>query len=390
MPNARRRAKKHSFRGRIATAVMEPGQKEWIPGIPAYHEGSPPGQSAELHDAWHAVFDDPNAPPSGDGNNGGSAPEVGDVRTIDVEGVGTITQQFDGSAWITIPSSQITRPPAGGVGTTTPALTQFQEELYTRQQDLAELIAEIDARNANSDREADRAIAAGNTASAEKIEAARRYMEALQLRYTQERDVLDRYLQQYQLATSTRGQDITQRGQSIDAMVALNSELISLYQAEGQIADMAGAQDLARDAEDRLRSTQQQTAALDQFSAELSASAQSLQAQTMGGQQLGTLAGLEQQRQQDLIGLSQDPRDFMGLMNAMGGGQNFLNQLSAGRPITGQSATTGMAPIQQGTLDQLLSMIGPTPVFDQATAAAGALGQFQPPTPPSMHDRWPA
>ena len=370
MPNARRRQKKTEKRQRIATLkdlretvtghVIRPGEDEWLPGVPAFHEGSPAGLTGVWHELWHSQRSDD------------SPPRPSQPLPPGWEYIWNPVQD----EWVPV-----------DLGTSTGGGTDpYQQSLLDRRLALDQQELELRERLQQLANDADVAIAEGNRQSAERIENQKRYIEALQLQYAQKRDTLDRQLQQYQLATSTRGQDITQRGQSIDAQIAQNQQRIDQYRAEVQAAQISGDQAAQRDAEARLRSAQQQAAILDAFSATLSGSAQQLQAQTVGGQQLGALAGLEQQRQQDLIRLSQDPSDFMGLLNSLGQGRNFLQQLAAGQPVTGQSATTGIAPLDFGTLEQLWGQIGQTPVFNQAAGAATALGGFRPPAAPTAQE----
>ncbi len=301
-----------------------PGQKEWIPGVPAFHEGSPAGSVGVEHDQWHA-FQQP-ATANRDYNN----VQFNELYQWALSGDRAAAAQLEMRGY-DLSVLGLAASSGGGGGPT--GLSDFQKRMQERQAQLAQDTLDQQARLTQLGLDSDRAIAAGNRESIERVEAQKREAEALLLQYNQERDTLDRQLQNYQLSISQRGQDITQRQQDIDSL--------------------------------------------------LTGSGQQLQAQTAGGQQLGSLAGLEQQRQQDLIGLSQDPRDFMGLLSALGQGRNFLDQLAAGQSPTGQSAATGISPLRDfGSLDQVLSQIGQTPVFDAAFSASQGLGDFQPPATP--------
>src|SRR3990167_5973620 len=223
-----------------------------------------------------------------------------------------------GRVWVQTPNGEWQLLSEGGPALAGGGLTQFEMDLMLRRQELDERETELQNQIAENQIAADQAIAAGNRRSVEKIEAQRRYMESLQLQYAQQRDTLDRYAEQQGVALGQRAQDVTQRGQTLEGRVA-----------------QAGA--------------------------------------------FGQLAGLEQQRQQNLQALAADPRDFMQLGFAMGGGQNFLNQLLEGRGVTGQSATAaGETPLLGAGFDRLMSQIGPTPMADYAAMTAARVGAGAP------------
>ncbi len=351
MRPAQRQLRKLRKRGHVATpklvipdSVMQPGDTEWMPGIPAFHTGTaamhgPSGSGAVEHgmtpDQWLRHLDSQGISDTGGGattTTTGGTPRNGEFRQTDVGGGFFVWEQYFDGQWF--PTSQPQQLPAGvsGGGTSlSDSLTILgqQQEFEQRQAELDRLIDE----NKIS---AQQAIARGDRISAERIQEQARFMEALQLQYAQERDNLDRQIAQQGLNQNTRQQDINQRDTDI--------------------------------------------------SAGLQGSDQTLRGLTSSGQQFGSLAALEQDRQARLQNLAANPRDFMEMNFALGNGQSFLNELALGRSPGGQSATTGLDPLgaSRGSLNDLIAQLNQTPAFDAAFNAAGNLGDFQPPALPGQ------
>lgn len=334
--NAKRRLKKIVARGRIATptAVLQPGDTTWIPNVPALHEGT---ANDPAHSGMSAVelqqhLSQSQLPPS-------SPPPVDLDAYIGISDGDLLIMALGGDQ---VALAILEQKGKFGFGATTGGGgtgTSLQDTLaiLTAQQDFDQLQAELD-RAVDQQRADDAlAIATGNRLSAEKIESQRRFMEALRLRFDQSRTTLDRAIQQQQLNQATRAQDIGQRDTDI--------------------------------------------------AAGLDASGQRLQGQIAGAGQLGTLAGLEQSRQQNLQQLAANPRNFMQFLFASGQGQNFLETLSGGGTPRGFNPASGQSPLTQGdfgSLQGLISQIGVTPAFTTAFGASRNLENFQTPALPGQ------
>lgn len=179
------------------------------------------------------------------------------------------------------------------------------------------------------------------------------------------------------LQLDQRAQDITLRLQDINAQLQTTSLRLQEAQSLRNHAISIGDLALRRDAEERLRAEQQQLMALQQYAAALASSQQQIDAQTSAASEFGDLASsfgnIELQRDLELARLAANPRDFVQLSIAQGGGTSFLDNLAAGRPIGAQ----GIGQIgEQGLLgagfDQLVSSLNDRPdlaFFDRATSA---------------------
>src|SRR3989337_128743 len=157
MSRERRRRKKAAKRGRVATPMhMMPGGGRMMAGgkhIPAFQGGG-------------AIYDQTHPSPDYYSTTG---PEI----------------RYDSNTdtwWYSDPGSgewQQFTPPGGGAqggGGGPVGLTQFEQDLMARRQQLAEQELAAQTQIANLDRQAEIAIATGNRRSAEQIEAQRRYM----------------------------------------------------------------------------------------------------------------------------------------------------------------------------------------------------------------------
>jgi hypothetical protein len=178
-----------------------------------------------------------------------------------------------------------------------------------------------------------------------------------------------------------RSQDITVRGQDINAALQTNQLLLNAWAIGNDFAISAGNLQLAQETEQRLRAELQQQVALSQFEAELSSAGLGIQAQTSAAGQAGQLAvglgNIEARRAEFLSELQVNPRDFIQLQNLLGGGQNFLRQLASGQPFEGQGIGRGAGiPALGAGFDRLASAVTERrdlPLFQQASDLIGGL-----------------
>jgi len=194
-----------------------------------------------------------------------------------------------------------------------------------------------------------------------------------------------RYAQESSQLLTQRAQDIDLAGLGLQGQIAQNNQMIDAFGAQSQAAEAQGNLGLATWSAQAAQQLSQQNIALDQYSAQLQGAGLGLQAQqsALGG--YTDLAGLERQRHSELFELQANPRDWMQLQYAQGGGENILQQILNGQMPTGQSAIqAGDTPLLGAGFEQLVGMLGQTPAFDAAMQQAGQLGQFQAPGAPDL------
>ena len=226
----KRTLKKMKHRGRIATPkarfpdVMQPGDTEWLPGQPAFHAGTDNGRH-------HAFMNPEELNIHRASNPSGGGPQEGAVRWVPAPGLPgfVIQEEFFNGQWVPVRGQSPTRVSTGGAGSpgTDPAQEQFLNRLRERAAELAEDQLQLDRDIADNRIESDQAINTQNVIAAQRIEEERRFMEALQLQYTQRRDNLDREFQQFQANVGVRGQDIGQRATDIAALLDRSGQQLS-------------------------------------------------------------------------------------------------------------------------------------------------------------------
>jgi hypothetical protein len=354
----RRRRLKNSKRGRVAQPDLIFQRGEWIPGVPAFHEGG------IVHNLIEHAADNPPF----------------DFGRTDEEGLragGWFPVTGRPGVWVhpQLGQMDLNAPTPSGPTGPTPQQMELQREqlrIQQEQNDIQRRGQDLLQERARLDRELEQAIAAQDIELRRQIET--RIAANEQTRLQLERDAhtlallqtqIDARLRQQELLTQQRGQDVTQRGQDIGAQIAMHQARLQDLASQRQDAVARGDLELARAIEMRMRAEMQQAATLQQHQQALGAAGLGIEAQTGAAGTMAQLAG-------PMAELQANPRNFMELQFQLGGGQNFLNQLMAGQPIGSQSAaniTGSPAPGFRGAGDV-------QSIFQQAMAAAQQLSQM--------------
>ncbi|KKK53132.1 hypothetical protein LCGC14_3097840, partial [marine sediment metagenome] len=204
------------------------------------------------------------------------------------------------------------------------------------------------------------------------------------LTLAQEAQMRQGELQQQMLEVQARQQDVTQRGDTIDAQLTQNQQNLDNANSLRDHAISIGNLELQTQAEERIRAFQQQDVTLRQHQQQISTAQTGIGAQQGSADVLAGIASsfgqIEQQRDQELARLAANPRDFLQLQYGLGQGESFLNQLLSGQPLGGQSTLQiGDTPTLGGGFERLVDQLTARPDiarFDEATEAARRLAEM--------------
>ena len=246
--------------------------------------------------------------------------------------------------------------------------------IQQRGHDIAFETANLDRDLANKKLELENAIAQGN----------------LQLAIDTQKQIAA--LEQQKNTLAARGQDVTQRGQDIEAEIAAGNQQLEHDRILLDQAKMQGDQTLARDIEARMRTTQQQNAVLDQQRIDLERSGQGTSAVQGAGdlqaRMAQALGDIEARRNEFQTELYANPRDYIQSQVALGGGRNPIEQLlQTGTLGSSSIGNIGGTPMVGQGFQDLVDAISARPdlaYFDEAMQTSRDLKARAGELPPGM------